>query len=132
MARLGIYQEKAPSTQGQAAFDPDAPLPVELGGSAPAGALAEGSKDVAVAGTPEELVAVSTPCSWVVITARRGNGGQIAYGGSNAVDATVGSEVGAVLAAGQSVSIPVADLQDIWIDASVGGEGVSFTYFVPA
>ncbi len=87
----------------------------------------EGSKNVAAAATPETIVAVSTPCRRVIITARAGNTKPIAYGFSNAVRATAGAEVGAQLAAGASVSLPVADALLVWIDAQVNGEGVSFT-----
>lgn len=90
----------------------------------------EGSKDVAVPATPVQLSATSIRCSAVVITARPGNTGSIAYGQTNAVRATVGAEVGALLAPGTSVTYPIWDVQEIWIDAAIAGNGVSFTTVV--
>lgn len=88
----------------------------------------EGSKDVAVAGTPEQLSATSQLCLGVALTARAGNTGAIAYGFSNAVRATAGSEIGAQLAAGASVFLPITDLVHVWLDAEVSGDGVSYSY----
>lgn len=88
----------------------------------------EGGKNVAVAGTPEQLSADSVPTRIIAMTARPGNTGKIAYGFTDAVDATPGAEVGALLDAGQSVSLPVANLNLVYLDAEVGGEGVSFTW----
>lgn len=88
------------------------------------------SKNVAAAGTPERLSATSIRCSAVVVTARPGNTGTIAYGQTNAVRATAGSEVGSTLAAGQSVTYPIFDAMELWIDTEINGEGVSYTTVV--
>lgn len=92
----------------------------------------EGGKNVTTHGTPVQLVSTKTQMGAVVITARPANTGVIAVGFSNAVRAVAGGEVGATLKANASITIPgVADLSQIWIDATVDGEGVSFTYFTP-
>ncbi len=101
------------------------PLPVTLVATHSTGG--QGSKNIAVAGTPAALAA-STACTSVIITARKGNTKEIAYGFSNAVRATAGSEIGAQLQPGESVTLYVTNLSLIWIDAQVNGEGVSFTY----
>lgn len=93
-------------------------------------APAEGGKSVAAAGTPVQLSSTSIKCSAVVITARKGNTGSVAYGFDNTVRATAGSEVGAILTPGSSVAIDTRDVSNIWIDASVNGEGVGFTTIV--
>ena len=87
----------------------------------------EGSKDVAVAATPEKLAAASTPCLGVAITARNSNTGNMAYGFSNAVRATDNAEVGAQLQPGASVFIPINNLNLVWLDAEVGTDGVSYS-----
>lgn len=94
----------------------------------PAKSGGQGGKNVAVPATPEKLIGVETKCRMVAVTARPGNTGPVAYGMGNAVRATAGAEIGALLAAGGSVSLPVADVSLVWIDAKVAGEGVSFTY----
>ena len=47
---------------------------------------------------------------------------------ANTVRATSGAEVGAQLQPGDSVSLKVNNLNVIWLDAQVNGEGVSYTY----
>ena len=94
-----------------------------------AAAGGQGGKNVTTAATPLALAA-STPCRAVVITARPGNTGKIAVGFSNAVRATAAAELGLVLAAGASVALAVTDLSLLFVDATVNGEGVSFTYLV--
>lgn len=92
----------------------------------------EGGKSVAAAGTPERIVAAgaTTRCSAVVLTARKGNTGSIAYGFDNTVRATAGAEVGAILTPGSSVVIDTRDASNIFIDATTNGEGVGFTTVV--
>lgn len=88
----------------------------------------QGNKAVTTAGTPQQLAAASTPCTNVIISARIGNTKEVAYGFSNAVRATAGGEIGATLQPGDSVALRVNNLQAIWLDAQVSGEGVSYTY----
>lgn len=90
----------------------------------------EGSKNVAATGTPEQLSAVKKLMGKAVITARPANTGPIAVGFSNAVRAGAGVEVGALVNPGESIEIEAPDLSQIWIDAKVNGEGVSFMYFM--
>lgn len=97
--------------------------------NAPFAGGGQGSQSVAAAGTPVALAAVSTLCKLVVVTARSGNTKNIAYGWSNAVRATAGTEIGGVLTPGVSVALPATDLHNLFIDATVNGEGVSYTYF---
>lgn len=86
----------------------------------------ENRKTVAVPGTPERVSNTDNPCSWVVLSAESDNAGVIAWGFSNAVRATPGGQVGGLLSAGQSVSVPVNMASLLWIDAAVAGDGVSF------
>lgn len=88
--------------------------------------IGHGSKTVATAGTDVAL-ASSTPAKWVEIQARTTNTGMIAIGAAG-VDATVGTGDGVLLAAGESRVYPCDNLADIYVDATVSGEGVRFTY----
>ena len=89
--------------------------------------IAHGVKVVTTAGTDVPLVATSTPAKWVDIQAQTDNTGIIAVGAAG-VDATVATGTGKSLAAGESLLYPIDDLADIYIDATVNGEGVRFTY----
>jgi hypothetical protein len=93
----------------------------------PVRVLGVGSKDVTAAATAEQLTTAAIAVSWVILTARPANTGKIAYGNASVV-ATADAEVGAVLGAGDSVTLPVSELSLVWIDASASGDGVSYTY----
>jgi hypothetical protein len=63
----------------------------------------------------------------VVITALSGNTGVIVVGGSGVV-ASLSTRSGTPLLAGDTVILDVDDLAKVYIDSTVNGEGVSFTY----
>jgi len=86
-----------------------------------------GRKVVAAAGTAEPLVAGSTKASHIVIQAETNNTGVICVGDSS-VDETQASRNGIALNAGDSFSTPCDDINDIYIDASVTGDGVTYFY----
>jgi len=75
---------------------------------------------VTTAGTRVQLPTLA--CSKVTIIAKRANTGYI-YVGMNTVSSTV---YGAELAAKDSMDFDVSNLNEIWIDASVSGEGISY------
>lgn len=89
-------------------------------------AINHGVKTVTTAGTDVSL-ATSVSAKWVIIQAQTDNTGVIAVGASG-VDATVATGTGVALAAGESVTLPAEDLASIYIDATVNGEGVRYTY----
>jgi hypothetical protein len=95
--------------------------------SHPTTALGHGVKSVAVAGTAEPLVTQSTLANWVMIQAQTDNVGLVAVG-AQGVDATVATGTGIALAAGQSLTLPVDNLQDIYVDALNAGDGVRFVF----
>ena len=106
-----------------------------LGSFAPSGApyaehtttaVGHGVKTVASAGTDEAL-ASSTPAKWVTVQAQTDNSGNIAVGGPG-VDATEATGTGILLSAGESITLAVDNLMDVYIDASVSGEGVRYLY----
>jgi hypothetical protein len=88
--------------------------------------IGHGIKTVTSAGADEAL-ASSTACREVTIQAIIANTGRIAVGGSG-VDATVTTGTGATLASGDSITIKIDDLSKVFIDSTVSGEGVRYTY----
>ena len=95
--------------------------------SHPTAEIGHGVKNVATAGTPLPLVAVSTPALWVIIQAQTDNAGIVAIGGAD-VDATVSTGTGIALTAGQSIQIPCSDLALLFVDALTNNDGVRFLY----
>ena len=89
--------------------------------------LADGVKTISTAGTDEALAA-STAAKLVIIQSQTDNTGLIAVGNTG-VDATEATGTGVILYAGDSVAIPCDNLADIYIDATVAGNGVRYTYF---
>lgn len=89
--------------------------------------IGHGIKTVTTAGTDVRLVSQITWAKWVTIQAQTDNTGSIAVGGSG-VDATVATGTGVLLSAGEMITIPCEDLYDIYIDSTVNGDGVRFTY----
>ena len=92
------------------------------------GSIKDGFKLVTTAGTPVPLAAVDTPCKSIIITAKASNTGKIAVGGPTVV-ATIGAtQTGVVLAAGGVLQLDITDVHNVYIDATVSGEGVTFAY----
>jgi len=89
--------------------------------------IGDGRKTVATAGTREAL-AVSTSCEKVDITAETDNTGIIVVGGSTVV-AALATRQGIPLYAGDTYSFEIDNLADIYIDATVSGDGCTYTYF---
>ena len=97
--------------------DSDGNLYTKLTGST----LKDGNvASVTTAGTRVQLP--SLVCSKVTIIAKRLNTGYI-YVGKNTVSSTV---YGAELAALDSIDLEVSNLNEIWIDSSVSGEGICY------
>jgi len=89
--------------------------------------IADGVITVTTPLTDVPIVGSSTPAKLVIIQAQTDNTDAIAVGGEGVV-ATIDTGTGIILYAGDSVTLEVDDLADVWIDAIVGGEGVRFTY----
>jgi hypothetical protein len=88
--------------------------------------IGHGLKTVAAAGTAVAL-ATSTPAKWVTVQAQTDNTGIIAVGGAGVL-ATVATGTGVVLEAGESITLPIDNLADVFIDATVSGDGARFVY----
>lgn len=90
--------------------------------------LADGRRTVAVAGTPVALGS-STGTDSVAVTALSSNSGVVCVG-SKTVKAEAANRTGTPLGPGQSMTLDTDDLADVFIDATVSGEGVSWTAVV--
>lgn len=89
---------------------------------------ADGHKEVTTAGT-RVVLAASTAAKWATIQAYRSNTGTIAVGGATVnASVTAGTGTGISLSAGESITLPCDNLNDINIDSTVNGEGVRYTY----
>jgi hypothetical protein len=85
--------------------------------------IGDGSKVVTTAGTRVQLVASTTTCRYVVVTAKAANTNPIWVGG-----ATVANGSGRPLVSLQAEKIDINDVSKIWIDAETNGEGATFFY----
>lgn len=88
--------------------------------------IGQGVTTVTTAGT-DVVLSTYTLAKWVSIQAQTDNSGYIAVGGAG-VDATISTGTGILLAAGESITFPVDNLSDVYIDSTVNGEGVRYTY----
>ena len=91
--------------------------------------IGDGRKTITAAGTREQLSSSSIPVKKVVIQALQTNTGMISVGGSTVVAAS-GVERGYIIAPFNSITITVTNLNLIYLDSTVSGEGVSYTYEV--
>lgn len=89
--------------------------------------IGHGVTTVTVAGT-DVVLASSTACKRVTIQSQTDNTGLIAVGASG-VDATEATGTGVILYAGDVFELEIDNLADIFIDATVSGEGVRYSYF---
>jgi len=78
------------------------------------------NKTVTTAGTRVQLVASSTPVSSCCIKAKSTNTG-IIYVGNSTVDSNSYR-----LGASEEICLDLNDAQDVYLDSSVNGEGVTF------
>ena len=89
--------------------------------------LTGGTTTITTAGTPERITTTTTPIRRVWIQALDTNTGVVAIGGMN-VDETPATRKGLAIFATQGQWFEVSDLSIIWLDVSVGGEGVNYLY----
>ena len=88
---------------------------------------ADGVTTVTSAGT-DVVLGGDVACKKIAIQAQTDNTGLIAVGFTG-VDATEATGTGVILYAGDTYSLEVNNLQLIYIDSTVSGEGVRYTYF---
>lgn len=90
--------------------------------------IGDGLQLVASAGTAEALASESTAVRAVLVQALPENTGNVVVGASTVVAASA-TRRGICLVPGQSVMLRVKDLADLYVDAVVANEGVSFVKF---
>ena len=83
-------------------------------------AIYNGRKNVTTAGT-RAVLGTSQAILSITITAKLTNTGNIYVGNSS-----VTSSNGAILSAGDSLSLDTNDISNVYIDSDVSGEGVSY------
>ena len=88
---------------------------------------ADGVKVVSTAGT-DAVLGGDVDCKKIDIQAQTDNTGVIAVGFTG-VDATAAIGTGVILYAGDTYSLEMVNLNLIYIDSTVSGEGVRYTYF---
>src|SRR4051812_6799350 len=91
----------------------------------------DGRKIVTTAGTRVALVAAVTPAWSVDVTAETDNTGTITIGASTVVD-SLSTRRGTPLSAGDTKTFEFVDLSQVYIDSSVNGDGVTFSYVTSA
>lgn len=102
-------------------------VPLYRDGKRPTGvsdSVADGRKTVTSAGTAEQFADLE--CRTVSITALSTNTGTVVIGASTVV-AVAGSRRGTPLAASDTGIFAVSNMNLLYIDATVSGDGVSFT-----
>lgn len=95
-----------------------------------AATITSGRKVVTTAGTAEVLVATSTPCYRIDVTADTGNTeGPIAIGGSTVVAAN-GSQIGILIIPGNvPVTIYIDNLNKLYVDSQSNGDAICYNYY---
>lgn len=96
-----------------------------VGGSTAPTTFGNGQKNTVTAGTRVQLSSSSVPAKSITLKAKTGNTGTI-YVGDSAVSSSNGFE----LTSGDTLSIDIDNLNDVWIVSTVNAEGVSFVYVV--
>lgn len=95
------------------------------------GKIVTGVTDIPSKGTPVRLATVSTPCAGVWVGGDTGNSSVI-YVGDSLVDGVEGQQQGiAVEPAGNSIFIPVNNLNLLYVDANVNGDNAVWAYLQP-
>lgn len=89
--------------------------------------IVDGNKTVTTAGTRVQLSTAYVPCVSITITANSANTGIICAGGS-AIVATSSGRTGVPLSAGDTAIIEIVNLNKLYLDSTVSGEGVSYYY----
>ena len=90
--------------------------------------IVSGRRVVTTAGTRVTLTASSTVCKKIDIVAEIDNTGVIVVGGSGVI-ATLATREGIPLIAGQPYSLEIDNAQDVWIDSTISGDGVTYVYY---
>lgn len=89
-------------------------------------AFATNQKNVAVSGTPEQLQTQTVQDGFQVVVKAKTTNTDLVYVGASALIANKASGTNFTLSAGSGVGIACDNVNDIWIDVAVSGEGVEW------
>lgn len=89
--------------------------------------IGDGRKVVSSAGSEVALESSKNVVNFVVITAETDNTGVITVGASTVV-ASLSTRRGIPLSAGDTISLGGVDLNEVYLDATVSGDGVTYLY----
>ena len=89
--------------------------------------IGDNRQTVTTGGTAVQLSSTSVACRQVVITAETDNTGYIVVGASTVV-ASLSTRRGCPLAAGDSLVLNMTNLNQIYLDTTVNGDGVTYLY----
>jgi len=85
-----------------------------------------GYKAVTTAGTRVQITATSTPCAGVLIQALAGNTSDITVGMVNVVGAAGATHIGVNLIKGDSIYMPIRDLNLLYLDSITNGDAAYY------
>lgn len=88
--------------------------------------IGNGRKTVTTGGTAEQL-STGQACNSVIITAETDNTGIIVVGSSTVV-ASLSTRQGTPLNAGESLVLTITNLNLVYLDTTVNGDGVTFLW----
>lgn len=103
-----------------------APLDQVPGVGTGAATIVSGRKTVTNAGTAVR-VSTDAQCKYVVITAETDNTGIICIGDSG-VKAALATRTGIPLGSGDTIILELANLNDLYMDSTVSGDGATILY----
>lgn len=89
--------------------------------------IGNGRTTVTTGGTAVQVSATSTACRQLVLTAETDNTGYIVVGSSTVV-AALATRAGTPLAAGDTLVLNMTNLNQVYIDTTVDGDGVTYMY----
>ena len=126
MASIGINAIKIIDNDGDVVTVTNNRLDVNSSGGSITGG-GDGVKTVTSAGT-DVVLRASTTCKKIDIQAQTDNTGLIAVGFTG-VDATEATGSGIILYPGDTYSLEISNTSLIYIDSTVSGEGVRYTFY---
>ncbi len=91
--------------------------------------VSDGRQPVTAAGTRVQLVYVSSPAKKVIVQAEASITGIIVVGGPTVVAANA-TRRGQALYARETATLEISDLNTVYLDGTVSGEGATFVYMM--
>jgi len=90
--------------------------------------VGDGRAVTVYAGTRVQLSSISCPAKKVFVQAETDNGGIVVVGGSTVVAALATRRGISLYARDDVLPLDIDDLNTVWLDSTVSGEGLTFVY----